>query len=350
MSSVEPAHAAELVDDPDVGDEDWEYRPPWWAPLVAGSSRWIGIVLLGLIVVFSIMEPSDFLSVANARNLGDDAAVLLVLAVGETFVTILAGIDLSCGSILVFAGVISAKAMGALGGNNWGVIIAGLVVALASGGVWGAVNGVLVGKAKINSFVVTLGTLGMSLGFALVITGGVDVETGIPFKLVTTIGAGRLLGQVPWLVVVAVATTVIFGIVLRYTIFGRYTYAIGSNKEGSSRAGINVDWHIVKVFALAGVLYGLAGFLSLARFDTTTVAGHSTDNLQAITAVVIGGTSLFGGVGTMLGSFFGVLIPSVLQNGIVIAGIQPFWQQVAIGAVLIFAVYLDALRRKSRYS
>lgn len=350
MSSVEPANVEGFAQDPDVDDDDWEYRPPWWAPLVGGSSRWIGIVLVGLLLVFSILEPSDFLSVANARNLADDAAVLLVLAVGETFVTIMAGIDLSCGSILVFAGVMSAKAMGGLGGNNWGVIIVGLVVALAAGGAWGLINGVLVGKAKINSFVVTLGTLGMSLGIALVVTGGVDVQSGVPFKLVTTIGAGRFAGQVPWLVIVAVVVMVIFGVVLRRTLFGRYTYAIGSNKEAAARSGVSVDWHIAKVFALAGVLYGLAGFLSLARFDTTTVAGHSTDNLQAITAVVIGGASLFGGVGTMLGSFFGVLIPSVLQNGFVIAGVQPFWQQVAVGAVLIFAVYLDALRRKSRYS
>ena len=350
MSSVEPANADGFAQDPEVDDDDWEYRPPWWAPLVAGSSRWIGIVLVGLLLVFSILEPSDFLSIANARNLGDDAAVLLVLAVGETFVTIMAGIDLSCGSILVFAGVMSAEAMGGMGGNNWGVILVGLVVALVAGGAWGLINGVLVGKGKINSFVVTLGTLGMSLGIALVITGGVDVQAGVPFELVTTIGAGRIAGQVPWLVVIAVAVTVVFGVVLRGTLFGRYTYAIGSNAEGAARSGISVDWHIVKVFTLAGVLYGLAGFLSLARFDTTTVAGHSTDNLQAITAVVIGGASLFGGTGTMLGSFFGVLIPSVLQNGFVIAGVQPFWQQVAVGAVLIFAVYLDALRRKSRYS
>jgi ribose transport system permease protein len=331
-------------------DDEPAYRPAWWAPIVAGSSRWIGVILAGLVLVFGIAEPHNFLSLANARNLGNDAAVLLLLAVGETFVTVMAGIDLSCGAILVFAGVISAKTMAAMGGNNWGVILVGLAVALLSGLVWGLINGVLVGKAKISSFVVTLGTFGMAGGIALVITGGVDVETGIPFKLVTSLGSGRLAGQIPWLVVVAVATTVVFGILLRATRFGRYTYAVGSNEEAARRSGISVDWHMAKVFALAGALYGLAGFLSLARFDTTTVAGHSTDNLQAITAVVIGGSSLFGGVGTMLGTFFGVLIPAVLQNGFVIAGIQPFWQQVAVGAVLILAVYLDRLRRKSQFA
>ena len=132
------------------------------------------------------------------------------------------------------------------------------------------------------------------------------------------------------------------------TRFGRYTYAVGSNEEGTRRAGVAVDRHLITVYGLCGLLAGLAGFLSLARFGTTTIGGHSTDNLNAIAAVVIGGTSLFGGVGTMLGTFFGVLIPAVLQNGFIIVGVQPFWQQVAVGAVLIIAVYLDQLRR-SRY-
>ena len=138
-------------------------------------------------------------------------------------------------------------------------------------------------------------------------------------------------------------------IVLAATRFGRYTYAIGSNEEAARRAGVNVDRHLIKVYALAGTLAGLAGFLSLARFGTTTIGGHATDNLQAIAAVVIGGTSLFGGIGTILGTVFGVFIPAVLQNGFVIVGVQPFWQQVAVGAVLIVAVYLDQLRRRSQY-
>jgi ribose transport system permease protein len=150
-------------------------------------------------------------------------------------------------------------------------------------------------------------------------------------------------------VIIAFAVALLGGILLAATRFGRYTYAIGSNEEGARRAGVAVDRHLIKVYALAGTLAGLAGFLSLARFATTTLGGHSTDNLQAIAAVVIGGTSLFGGVGTMLGTVFGVFIPAVLQNGFVIVGLQPFWQQVAVGAVLIIAVYLDQLRRRSSY-
>jgi ribose transport system permease protein len=336
------------ADEPEIDEDETERRAPFWQRLVAGSSTWIGLILVALILVFSVLEYSSFVSSSNARNIATDAAVLLVLATGMTYVIITAGIDLSVGAVLVFSGVVSAKAMNAVGGDNWGVIIVGLVVALLAGVAWGLINGILVAKAKIPPFVVTLGTLGMSLGAALVITGGVD-EREVPFKLITTIGTGRAFNQIPWLVVIAFVVAIVFGVVLHATRFGRYTYAVGSNEEAARRAGIPVDRHLMKVYALAGMLAGLAGFLSLARFSTTTIGGHDTDNLAAIAGVVIGGTSLFGGIGTMLGSVFGVFIPAVLQNGFVIVGVQPFWQQIAVGAVLIGAVYLDQLRRRSQY-
>jgi ribose transport system permease protein len=336
------------ADEPEVEASEAERETPFWQRLVAGSSTWIGLILVALILVFSVLEPDSFVDSANARNIATDAAVLLVLASGMTFVIITAGIDLSVGAILVFSGVVSARAMNGVGGDNWGVIIVGLVVALAAGAGWGIVNGFLVAKAKIPPFVVTLGTLGAALGASLVITGGVD-EREVPFKLITTIGTGRAFDQIPWLVIIAFAVAIVFGVILATTRFGRYTYAIGSNEEAARRAGIAVDRHLIKVYGLAGTLAGLAGFLSLARFSTTTIGGHDTDNLQAIAGVVIGGTSLFGGIGTMLGSVFGVFIPAVLQNGFVIVGVQPFWQQIAVGAVLIGAVYLDQLRRRSQY-
>ena len=336
------------ADEPEL-DDDVEGRPaPFWQRLVAGSSTWIGLILLALIVVFSLLEYDSFVSTANARNIATDAAVLLVLATGMTYVIITAGIDLSVGAVLVFSGVVSAKFMSAVGGDNWGTILLGLVAALAAGLAWGLLNGFLIAKAKIPAFIVTLGTLGMSLGAALVISGGVD-EREVPFKLITTIGTGRAFDQVPYLVLIAFAVAIVFGVILAATRFGRYTYAVGSNEEAARRAGIPVDRHLIKVYALAGTLAGLAGFLSLARFSTTTIGGHDTDNLQAIAAVVIGGTSLFGGIGTMLGTLFGVFIPAVLQNGFVIIGVNPFWQSIAVGAVLIAAVYLDQLRRRSQY-
>jgi ribose transport system permease protein len=332
---------------PPVEPEAPERRDPWWQRLIAGSSAWIGFILVALIAIFSILSFEEFFAVSNGRNIATDASVLLVLAVGLTFIIVTAGIDLSVGAVLVFSGVIAAKLMNELGGESTGVLLAGLAAALASGCAWGVLNGFLIAKAKIPSFIVTLGTLGMALGSALLITKGVD-ERNVPFKLIETVGSGRLFDQIPWLVVIAAAVALVFGIVLAQTRFGRYTYAIGSNMEGARRSGVNVDRHLIKVYAIGGTLSGLAGYMSLARFGTTSISGHSTDNLNAIAAVVIGGTSLFGGVGTILGTVFGVFIPVVLQNGFVIVGIQPFWQQVAVGAVLIGAVYLDQLRR-ARY-
>jgi ribose transport system permease protein len=325
-----------------------EPRQPLWRQLVTNSSASILLILVGLILVFSLLSFQEFFAVSNARNIATDAAVLLVIATGLTYIIITAGIDLSVGSVLVFSGVISAKVMNSVGGDNWGVIIVGLVIALIAGTAWGILNGFLVAKAKIPPFIVTLGTLGMALGSALLITGGVD-EREVPFKLIETIGSGRLFGEIPYLVLIAAVVALIGAIVLAQTRFGRYTYAIGSNQEGARRAGVNVDRHLIKIYGLGGTLAGLAGFLSLSRFGTTSIGGHSTDNLDAIAAIVIGGTSLFGGVGTILGTVVGVFIPAVLRNGFVIVGVQPFWQQVAVGAVLIVAVYFDQLRR-ARYA
>ena len=142
------------ADRPELDEE--ELRAPFWQRLVAGSSTWIGLILIGLILVFSILEPDSFVDSANFRNIATDAAVLLVLATGMTYVIITAGIDLSVGAVLVFSGVVSAKAMNAAGGDNWGVIILGLVVALAAGFAWGLINGFLIAKARIPAFVVTL--------------------------------------------------------------------------------------------------------------------------------------------------------------------------------------------------
>jgi ribose transport system permease protein len=319
-----------------------------WQRIATGSTTWIILILAGMLVVFSVLEPESFATVNNMRNLATNAAILLVISVGMTFVIITAGIDLSVGSVLVFAGVVSAKAMNAIGGDSAGVLVVGLLVALAAGAGWGVLNGVLITKARVPPLIVTLGTLGMALGLSLIITNGVDIRD-VPAKLVTSVGVGRLFGEIPWLVVIAAGVAVVFGVLLASTRFGRHTYAIGSNEEAARRAGIAVDRHLILVYGISGLLSGLAGYMSLARFATTTLGGHATDNLQAIAAVVLGGTSLFGGVGTVLGTVVGVFIPAVLQNGFVITGVEPFWRDVAVGAVLIAAVYLDQLRRRTQY-
>jgi ribose transport system permease protein len=310
------------------------------------STAIIFVVLLALLAVFSALRPDAFASLATVRNIAITSSYLLVIAVGMTYVIVTAGIDLSVGSVLVFSGVVAAQVMLALGGQGWGASIAGIAAALVSGLAWGLLNGVLIAKAKIPALIVTLGTLGAALGSAQLITGGIDVR-GVTPELTRTLGTGSVLG-VPWLVVVALIVTLVAGIALRMTRFGRYTYAIGSNPEAARRVGVNVDRHLIKVYALAGTLSGLAGIMSLARFTNTTIGGHGTDNLQAIAAVVIGGTSLFGGIGGMFGTLVGVLIPTVLTYGFVILRIQAFWQTVAVGIVLVAAVWVDQLKRSAR--
>jgi ribose transport system permease protein len=336
------------VEQLDEREEEQVERASRWQRIATGSTTWIILILAGMIVVFSVLEPESFATVNNARNLATNAAILLVIAVGMTFVIITAGIDLSVGAVLVFAGVVSAKAMNGTGGDGAGVLLVGLLVALAAGAGWGVLNGILITKARVPPLIVTLGTLGMALGLSLIITNGVDIRE-VPPKLVTSVGVGRLFGEIPWLVVIAAGVAVVFGVLLGATRFGRHTYAIGSNEEAARRAGIAVDRHLILVYGIAGLLSGLAGYMSLARFATTTLGGHATDNLQAIAAVVLGGTSLFGGIGTVGGTVVGVFIPAVLQNGFVIVDVQAFWQSVAVGAVLIVAVYLDQLRRRTRY-
>jgi ribose transport system permease protein len=313
-------------------------------PRLLGPSTNIAIILLAIVVYFSATKFSEFFTVYNFTNIANSAAILLIMGIGETFVIITAGVDLSVGSVLVFSGVVAGEVMS---GDGWGTGLLGIVVALACGTAWGIINGVVIAKGKVPPLIVTLGSFGAAQGLAEVISGGNDLHN-VPTSLVNSIGVGEI-GGLPYLVIIAAVIAIVGGVALSYTRFGRYTYAIGSNAEAARRATIKVDRHLIKVYGLAGGLSGLAGFMSVARFSTTTIAGHDTDNLSAIAAVVIGGTSLFGGIGTMLGTVFGVFIPAVLQNGFVIVGVQPFWQQVAVGAVLIGAVYLDQLRRRSQH-
>jgi ribose transport system permease protein len=230
----------------------------------------------------------------------------------------------------------------AVGGNGWPPALIGLGVALGCGLGWGVFNGAVIAYAHLNPLIVTLATLGIALGLAQVITQGVDIFE-FPIAL-RDFGAARVVG-IPYLVCVALAVVVVAGFVLAQTRFGRITYAVGSSREATRRAGINVERHLLRVYALSGLLAGLAGWLSLARFSTTSLSGHSLDALNAITGALLGGVSLFGGVGSILGTFFGTLIPVVLGNGLVIIGVQTFWQSVAVGIVLLIAVYMDRVRR-----
>jgi ribose transport system permease protein len=322
-------------------------RRTGWHGLLAATSTWIFLVLLVIIAIFSILNFEAFASVFNLRNIMIDASSLLIIAVGMTFVIVTGGIDLSVGSVLVFSQVVAALVMRQMGGDGLTAILGGLGSSLLSGVAWGLLNGVLIARTRIPALIVTLGTLGMAQGSALLLSGGINVR-GVPRELVTTVGIGRLWDTIPYLVLIAAGITILAGVLLHLTRFGRYTYAIGSNAEASRRAGINVSLHLVKVYAMSGLLAGVAGYLQLARFTTTTIEGHGTANLQAIAAVVIGGTSLFGGTGAVFGTVVGVFIPAILRNGFIIIGVSPFWQQVAVGAVLILAVYVDQVKRRAR--
>ena len=340
----------------DVPAEPQLPRTPLWTRVASINVLWIVLVEVALVVAFTVIQP-NFLTPFNIKSIVADQSGLIVLSVGMTFVIITAGIDLSVGQVLIFSGVVGGKVMLALGGAGatglgaesaglW-PILAGVVAAMVAGTAVGLLNGFLVAKAHIPPLIVTLGTYGMALGASYLLTGGTDLR-GIPTALSDTLGFGALFDTVPYLVLVAAGIVVAAGLLLAYTRFGRYTYAIGSNQEAAHRVGVDVDRHLIAVYMLMGFLAGVAGVMNLAHFTTTTIAGHTGDNLAAIAAVVIGGTSLFGGRGSIAGTVVGVLIPATLASGFVIIGVNPYWQYVAVGIVLVGAVYVDQLRRRAR--
>ena len=319
------------------------------------SRNFIYLILAAIIIAFALISrQGTFLSFNNFRNILLDAASLSLLAIGMTFIIVARQIDLSVGAVLIFASVVGSLVCVNLAGSaqevaqgiypNLGLgLAAGAASAITAGAFWGWVNGVLVARARIPSFVVTLGTLAAALGLAQIISGGVNVRY-IPLEVQSWFG-GKIVWGLPAIVWLAAAVAVILGVVLGLTRFGRHVYAMGSDEEATRRVGINTPRLTVQIFVLMGVLAGLAAIVDVARFTTTSIGGHTTDNLAAIAAVVIGGGSLFGGRGTVLGTLAGVFIPVVLQNGFIINGVQPFWQSVVIGVLLIVAVGLDQAQR-----
>ena len=226
----------------------------------------------------------------------------------------------------------------------------GIAAALAVGTFGGFVNGTLVTRLKMPAFIVTLGVFSIANGLGdLVSSSGAAGQSAIPpipESFANSLGNGNLVFGLPTLVFIAAIVAAIAHVVLTRTIFGRRTFAVGSNLEGSRLAGVPVNSHLVWVYALAGFMSGLAGVLDLARFHSTDIQGHSLDNLNAIAAVVIGGTSLFGGTGSILGTVIGAFIPTVLRYGFTIQGISSFWQDVVVGAIIIVAVLFDQIRRR----
>jgi ribose transport system permease protein len=343
--------------EPIAAEDELEPEPGVLRTAAAALARsWIFIFLLGLVVYFSLTTPNHaFFSTDNFKTIGLDTSEVVLLAIGETFVIATAGIDLSIGGILLFSGVAGGMVMLDLSGteaqtNNLQyphdslAVPVGAAVGLACGTGWGLLNGLLVTRLRLPPFIVTLGTLGMSFGAADLLSGGTNLVS-VPTSFQDSVGNGKVFGIfVP--VLIALGFVLVAHLVLRHTRFGRYTEAVGSNAEGARRSGVNVDRHLIKVYTLAGFLAGVAAMIDLARFGTMNLAAHNTDNLNAIAAVVIGGTSLFGGIATIFGTVVGAFIPTVLQNGFIISAIDPFWQEVLVGATIIVAVYIDQVRRR----
>lgn len=312
--------------------------------------------LLTLIVLFSWMAPGKFGTVLNLSLLAQNVAILTVVSVGTTFIIATAGIDLSIPSAIILGEVFAAKMLQLIpvgdefaidiSADESSLLIIGLSLAAGvfAGFLIGSVNGLLVAYLRIPPMLATLGTLGAGLGIALLLMNGVNTAS---YALALVADSDLVFG-VSNLVLIALGVVILGFIGMHMSVFGRHTLAIGSSEEAARRVGIDVKRHLLKVYIVGGVAGGFAGFLSLSYFTTTSVGGHTTDNLQAITAVALGGTSLFGGVATIIGTVIGVWIPAVLQNGFIIIRVQPYWQMVAVGAVLVTVVALDQWRRRSQ--
>jgi ribose transport system permease protein len=312
------------------------------------GALWTLGVLVLLILVFGIAAPSLFSKAAWLSTSGY-AVEYLILAVGQTFVIVTAGIDLSDGAALGFSGMAGALLMehmlGPAGGNGAGVVIAGIAAMLAAGLAIGVVNGVLITRIKLPPFIVTLGSLTAITGATNLLNHGTEITTLPTF--VVNLGSSSILGGwLPVPVLIAVVVAVGFGLILARTRFGMRTYAIGSNEIAARRAGVRVDRHLVMVYAISGLLAGLAGLLVTANFSSASPVAGANDELYAIAAVVIGGASIFGGRGTIFGTVIGTAILSVLTTGLVLTNVAPFWQQVAIGVVVVAAVAIDRVRTR----
>lgn len=319
------------------------------ATLSWARENWIFGVLILIVIGFSIAS-SSFLSQANWLNTSSTATEVLLLAIGETFVIVSGGIDLSVGATLGLSGMVGGWTMSHFfsgGGTPDALVVAiGFAVALLVGVVVGAVNGTLIARYDIPSFVVTLGTLGIGTGLADLISNGQEIST-VP-AAVGNIGNENLAGWLPVPVVVAVVITILAAVVLARTRFGSFTYTIGDNREAAVRAGVNDRRHLLSIYVLSGVLAGVAGITVMMRLGAASPTSGANDELNAIAAVVIGGASLFGGRGKIVGSLIGTCIIAVLLTGLIIVNVPPFWQLVAVGVVLIVAVYIDQLGAQLR--
>ena len=304
--------------------------------------------LVILFIVFSLASPY-FLTFSNVVGILVSTAVNGLLAIGVTFIIITGGIDLSVGTVMTLSSVMAAVVV-----KNLGLPVPlGILAAILTGTLAGIVNGLMVSKLKLPSFIATLGMLNVAKGLALVIT---DLSL-IYFPLETgwnEIAMGSILGaiipgfEIPNAVLIMFGSALVAGLILSKTVIGRYAFAIGSNEEAARLSGLNVGFWKTIIYGLGGFFVGIAGVVIAARLNSAQPALGQGYELDAIAAAVIGGVSLSGGEGSMLGTIIGAFIISTLTNGLRILSVPQEWQIVVTGLIIILSVVLDILRRRSR--
>ncbi len=296
-------------------------------------------ILILICILFSILTP-NFLSVGNLINVVRQASINIVLACGMTFVILTGGIDLSVGSILAVTAVIAVVV--SLLPIGWLAV----PVALAAGLIIGLINGILIAYLDLPPFIVTLGGLTGLRGVAYLLANGTTViNPNLNFAWV----GNSYLGAIPWLVVIALLTVLVSWFILRRTVLGVQIYAVGGNSRAARLTGIKVSYVLLFVYGVSGLLSGLAGIMSASRLYSATGILGTGYELDAIAAVILGGTSFSGGVGTIFGTLLGALIIATLNNGLTLLNMSFFWQLVVKGLVIIIAVIIDKLRTRSRH-
>jgi ribose transport system permease protein len=304
-------------------------RQEWYGALVA-------VLVLGALLT---LASPYFLTTGNLSNILVQASVIALLAGGQTFVILTGGVDLAVGALTALAGAIAGHLMIKMGINPYTAILA----ALAIGAAVGVFNGYLVAFVGIPSFIVTLGGLTLWRGLAFDATGGFD-NSGMPDPL-PFIGYGNLLG-IPMPIWITGVYFLAMAFVLSSTKLGRYVYAMGSNEMGARQVGINIRWYKLGVYVVSGLSCALGAVVLMARMDSSSGKMAQMFELDAIAAVILGGTSLFGGRGSIWGSLLGAVLITMIRNGMNLMEISQFKQMMAIGAVVIIAVWIDVLRRQ----
>src|SRR5476649_87858 len=306
------------------------------------------IALVGFIILVTIVNTlthGDFLTVSNITNVLRQITFNSIAAVGQTFVIITAGIDLSVGSLMGLTGVVMALFANAFPLDN-GVllVVATVIVGVAVGCGAGLINALPVVKFGLPPFITTLAMLQIARGLAYILAHGQPIS--VNSNAFAVLGTGQFLGRVPWSILVMVVIVAIFSIVLTRTRYGRYVFALGGNEEAARLAGINVARTKTLVYVISGGCAAVAGLLLMARFASGSPSTGTGYELQAIAAVVVGGTSLTGGRGSVIGTFFGALLIGVLNNVMNLINIESYTQQIVLGVVILLAVILDQLRRR----